>query len=136
MPHSKSLAGHWRRIPQWYRLEGVYCETCGNYFFPTRSICPECRRHGKLAMRKLKGTGTVYSYTVIHAPPQGFELHRPYIMALVKLDEGPMLTTQVVDCNKEDIKIGSKVEMTFRRVSEAGEAGIIQYGYKFRPIEN
>jgi hypothetical protein len=133
MPHTRGLASHWRRIPQWYRLEGAYCENCGNYFFPSRSICPECRREGKLVSAKLSGTGTVYSYTVVHAPPQGFELHRPYIMALVKLDEGPVLTTQIVDCKKEDIGIGTKVRMVFRKISDGSGEGIIQYGYKFKP---
>ncbi len=136
MPHTKGLASNWRRIPQLYRLEGVYCETCEDFYFPSRSICPECRREGKITPAKLKGIGTVYSYTVVHAPPQGFELHRPYIMAIIKLDEGPLLTAQIVDCKKEDVKIGTKVEMTFRKIAENGEDGIIQYGYKFKPVEN
>ncbi len=135
MPHTKGLASHWRRIPQWYRLEGVYCENCGFYYFPSRNICPECRREGRLRPHKLKGTGTVYSYTIVHAPPQGFELHRPYIVAIVQLDEGPKLTTQIVDCKRDDIKIGSKVKMTFRKIQDGSKEGIIHYGYKFKPVE-
>lgn len=136
MPHTKSLASYWRRIPQWYRLEGAKCETCGEYYFPLRSLCPECRRGGKLQKHTFKGTGTIYSYTIIHAPPSGFELHRPYIMAIVELDEGPRLTAQVVECDKEDIRIGKKVRMVFRRIRDSDEGGIIQYGYKFKPVEN
>jgi len=134
MPHTKSLPSYWRKIPQWYRLEGVQCAKCESFYFPARTICPTCRREGKLEMYKFKGTGTVYSYTVVHAPPAGFELHKPYIMAIVQLDEGPKLTAQIVDCKKEDIDIGTKVEMTFRRIREGGEEGIIHYGYKFRPV--
>lgn len=136
MPHTKSLSSYWRKMPQWYRLEGIKCETCGNFMFPSRSICPVCRREGKLSMHKFKGTGRVYSYTVVHAPPKGFELHRPYIMAIVELDEGPQLTAQIVDCKAEDISIGTPVEMTFRRIRDGTEGGIIHYGYKFKPIEN
>ncbi len=136
MPHTKSLASYWRNIPQTYRLEGVKCDTCGESIFPARSICPHCRRAGKLHKQKMKGTGTVYSYTVVHAPPEGFELHSPYIMAIVELDEGPRLTAQIVDCGKEAVKIGTKVETVFRKIRESGESGIIQYGYKFRPVEN
>lgn len=136
MPHTRALASYWRRMPQWFRLEGVQCTTCGEYFFPARSICPDCRREGKLEMHQFKGTGTVYSYTVVHAPPQGFELHNPYIIAIVELDEGPKLTAQVVDCDKLGIKIGSKVEMVLRKITEGGEDGIIQYGYKFKPVSS
>ncbi len=134
MPHTKSLPSYWRKIPQWYRLEGVKCATCGSYYFPERTICPECRRDGKLEMYKFKGMGKIYSYTVVHAPPAGFELHKPYIMAIVELDEGPRLTAQIVDCKKEDIDIGTKVEVVFRRIRESGDEGIIHYGYKFKPI--
>jgi hypothetical protein len=123
-------------MPQWYRLEGVKCVTCGENYFPSRSICPTCRREGKLEMFKFKGRGKVYSYTVVHAPPSGFELHRPYIMAVVELEEGPKLTTQIVECKKEDVKIGMDVEIVIRRVIEDPGGGIIQYGYKFKPVEN
>ncbi len=108
------------------------CKTCGELYFPSRSLCLKCRRQGKLEVRRFSGKGTVYSYTVIHAPPQGFELHKPYIMAIVELDEGPRLTAQIVDCKNEEIKIGSRVESVFRRISEDREGGIIQYGYKFK----
>jgi len=132
MPHTKSQASYWRNISQWHRLEGVECKTCGELYFPSRSLCLKCRRQGKLEVRRFSGKGTVYSYTVIHAPPQGFELHKPYIMAIVELDEGPRLTAQIVDCKNEEIKIGSRVESVFRRISEDREGGIIQYGYKFK----
>jgi hypothetical protein len=133
MPHTKSLASYWRKMPQWYRLEGVKCVTCGESYFPSRSLCPTCRREGRFEMEKFSGKGKVYSYTVVHAPPQGFELHRPYLLAIIELDEGPKLTAQIVDCKKEDIKIGMPVEMTFRKIRDSTEGGIIHYGYKFKP---
>jgi len=136
MPHSKSLASYWRRIPQWYRLEGAKCDSCGEYYFPQRSLCPDCRRHGKLSMYKFKGTGSIYSFTEVHAPPTGFELQQPYMMAIVQLDEGPKLTAQIVDCKKEEMHIGKRVEVTFRKIRDGEEDGIIQYGYKFKPTEN
>ena len=117
-------------------MEGVECTNCGSYYFPARSICPECRREGKLEMYAFKGTGKIFSYSVVHAPPAGFELHRPYIMAIIELDEGPKLTAQIVDAKKEDLKIGMKVEMVLRRIREGGEEGIIHYGYKFKPVDN
>lgn len=134
MPHTKSLSMYWRRIPQWYRLEGVVCETCGIDYFPSRTICPKCRRDGKIVTKRFNGKGKVYSYTVIHAPPTGWELQRPYIVAIIELEEGPRLTAQLVNCKPEEAKIGKEVEMVFRKIQEVGEEGIIHYGYKFQPI--
>lgn len=87
-------------------------------------------------MYKFAGTGKIYSYTVIHASPKGFELHKPYYMAIVELDEGPKLTAQIVDCTKEDIEVGTPVSTTFRRIRDDPHGGIIQYGYKFKPVAN
>ena len=132
MPHAKSLPMHWRRIPQWYRLEGSVCEKCGEYYFPNRVICPQCRRHGKIVPVKFSGSGEIYSYTVVHVPPTGMELEKPYVLGIIKLAEGPKVTAQIVDCEPGGIKIGQKVEATLRKIREVGDEGIIQYGYKFQ----
>ncbi|MCK4327569.1 MAG: Zn-ribbon domain-containing OB-fold protein [Candidatus Diapherotrites archaeon] len=134
MPHRKSLASVWRRIPQRYRMESTMCETCGTYFFPPRNFCPTCRRKSKIKHYAAKGTGKVYSYTVIHVPQEGFELEIPYVLAVVELDEGAKLTAQLCDVDLEDLKIGMPVEVTFRRISEGKGGGIIHYAYKFTPI--
>jgi len=66
--------------------------------------------------------------------PQGYEDQKPYTVALVKLDEGPMVTAQLTDVNASDVKIGMRVEMVTRKLREEGDEGQIIYGYKFRPI--
>jgi len=50
------------------------------------------------------------------------------------LDDGPKLTSQIVDCKREDLKIGRRVEACFRRIYTDGKEGIINYGLKFRPV--
>jgi len=129
---TKGLASYWRRIPQRYNLIGTGCETCGEKFFPPRNFCSKCRRHGKIGEFKFAGTGEIYSYSIVHAPPEGFEYQKPYAIGIIKLDEGPMLTAQIVDCKPEDIEIGKSVKSTFRKIVETGSSGIIQYGYKFK----
>jgi len=79
------------------------------------------------------GSGEVYSYTVVQDPPAGFEENAPYILALIKLDEGPIVTAQMTDIN-DDINIGDRVEMVTRKLRTEGEKGMIVYGYKFRKI--
>ena len=84
--------------------------------------------------RNLSGHGEIYSYTVMYNVPQGFEEQKPYTVALVKLDEGPMVTAQLTDIDHKDVAIGLRVEMVTRKLREDGAEGQIIYGYKFRPI--
>jgi uncharacterized protein len=84
--------------------------------------------------RNLSGRGEIYSYTIMYNVPQGFEDQKPYTVALVKLDEGPMVTAQLTDIDHKEVAIGLRVEMVTRKLREDGAEGQIIYGYKFRPI--
>jgi hypothetical protein len=67
--------------------------------------------------------------------PAGFEEQAPYTIALVKLQEGPMVTAQLTDLGDETVHIGMPVEMVTRKIRNDGdERGMIVYGYKFRPV--
>jgi len=56
-------------------------------------------------------------------------------VALIKLDEGPIVTAQLTDLGDEEVKIGMPVEMVTRRLrSDGDERGMLVYGYKFRPV--
>ena len=130
-----SIPRFWRNLKSRYNLIGRRCRRCGRVYFPPRNLCPNCRRRSELEDFKLNGRGEVVSYTVIHTPPEGFDRQAPYIMALVKLEEGPMVTAQIVDVSLEEVKIGMRVESVFRKIQEDGEAGLIYYGFKFRPAK-
>jgi len=125
----------WRHISERYNLIGVKCKNCGTVYFPSRVLCPKCRRKTQMEEIKLSGKGKVYTYSVVHTPPKEFEKIAPYIIAIVELEEGPKVTAQIVDCDKDKIYIGMQVEAVFRRIKEDGEDGIISYGYKFRPVK-
>ena len=63
------------------------------------------------------------------------QLHVPYTVALVKLEEGPMVTAQLTDLGESKPEIGMPVEMVTRKLRQDGdERGMIVYGYKFRPL--
>lgn len=79
------------------------------------------------------GTGEVYSFTTVQDPPESFGEQAPYVLALVKLDEGPMVTAQLTDLD-EPVEIGDRVEMVTRKLTTEGNKGMIVYGYKFRKI--
>ena len=55
----------------------------------------------------------------------------PYCMAIIKLDEGPRITSQIVDCDPKTVKPGMKVKAVFRKLGEDSESGILHYGTKF-----
>jgi len=55
-------------------------------------------------------------------------------MALIKLEEGPLVTAQLTDMDNDEVCIGMPVEMVTRKLTEDGEDGLIVYGYKFRPV--
>jgi uncharacterized protein len=79
------------------------------------------------------GSGEVYSFTTLQETPEGFDDQAPYMLALVKLDEGPLITAQLTDVDGP-VKIGDRVEMVTRKLTTEGPRGMIVYGYKFRQI--
>ncbi len=130
----ESIPLTWRRIPERYLMAGVRCENCNTAYFPKRSVCPKCRRKGKIVQMKFSGKGKVYSFTEVTAPPEGFEDQVPYILAIIELDEGAKLTGQVVDVRKEDVKIGTRVERVFRIIQSDDPEGLVHYGFKFKIV--
>ncbi|MDQ2998949.1 MAG: Zn-ribbon domain-containing OB-fold protein [Chloroflexota bacterium] len=126
------VARFWRTTGQRYQLVGEVCPHCHNKIFPPRDVCPTCEQEAKTPF-VFSGKGEVYSYSTIHAAPQGFEKYVPYTVALVRLNEGPLVTAQLTDVHAEEVKIGMPVEMVTRVLREDGDRGMLVYGYKFRP---
>jgi len=128
------ISRHWRLRQQRYALVGEVCPHCDAKLFPPRDVCPECGQEARTPYQ-FSGRGEVYSYTTIYDPPAGYEENAPYTVALVKLEEGPIVTAQLTDLGDEPVKIGAPVEMVTRKLREDGdERGMIVYGYKFRPL--
>ncbi len=128
------ISRHWRLRQQRYGMQGEVCPHCSVKIFPPRDICPECGKEAKNIFQ-FSGRGEVYSYTTIYEPPAGYEENTPYTVALVKLEEGPLVTAQLTDLGDGSVEIGMPVEMVTRRLRQDGdERGLIVYGYKFRPV--
>jgi hypothetical protein len=124
---------HWRLKKQRYALIGEVCPHCQEKLFPPRDICPECGEHAR-TLYKFSGRGEVYSYTTVFQAPEGYVENTPYTVALVRLEEGPMLTAQLTDLGDEPVEVGMPVEMVTRKLRSDGERGMLVYGYKFRPL--
>ena len=122
---------NWRLRNQRYQLEGSTCIECRAVYFPPREVCKRCRSR-QLQAHRLRGEGTLASYTVVYQAPEGFEGQVPYAVGLVDLVDGPRLTAMLSDVNLDELRIGLPVEMVIRKINEDGEQGMINYGYKFR----
>lgn len=127
-----SVPRYWRNEVPRYRLVGKICAACESKYFPEKAIC----RCGSTDFKdyKLSENGEVITWTKIGNPPIGFQKFKPYIVALIQLEDGVKILSQVVDVDAEEMNAGLKVEAVFRKVKEDGKTGIIQYGYKFRPV--
>jgi uncharacterized OB-fold protein len=123
---------HWRTQQARYALEGSACAGCGEITFPPRDVCPRCGST-EIQPRRLSGRGEIYSYSTVFHGPNGFAEYVPYLVALVRLAEGPLVAAQLTDVDPNGVSIGMQVEMVTRRLREDGPKGIVVYGYKFRP---
>jgi len=94
------------------------CHTCGRHVFFPRAACPHCFG-SDLEWRRVSGRGTVHTFTVVHRGQRQFPLPTPYVIAIVELDEGPRLMTNLVGiaADAAKIRIGMPVEVVFEDVS-------------------
>lgn len=126
---------HWRLRQERYTLVGEVCPSCEQKIFPPRDICPDCGEDARTSFQ-FSGKGSVYSYTTVYDAPQGHTEYAPYPVAIIKLDEGPMVTAQLTDLGDQPVEIGMPVEMVTRKLQSDGDRGMLVYGYKFRPALN
>jgi uncharacterized OB-fold protein len=93
------------------------CDDCGEYQWYPRGICANCFT-GKIQWVKATGKGTVWTFTVTRQNrTPGFD-SGPYVLALVELEEGVKMFSNIIDCDPFEVKIGMLVEVTFQRASD------------------
>jgi uncharacterized OB-fold protein len=95
------------------RLILKLCTACRRPHFPPRHLCPRCWTPSS-AWIESTGVGTVYSFTVMRrAPAPEFGARVPYVVALVDLEEGPRMLTNVVGEDALAVRVGDRVHVTF-----------------------
>ncbi|MHA1238518.1 MAG: Zn-ribbon domain-containing OB-fold protein [Candidatus Odinarchaeia archaeon] len=91
------------------KLVGIKCNNCGEVTVPLRYLCSKCGSNNVNTLT-LSGKGTLESYTVIHVAPKKFVDNAPYIVGIIKLEEGPRVSARITDVNvdnhKDLLKIG------------------------------
>jgi uncharacterized OB-fold protein len=95
------------------RLVLQRCGGCGHVRYPISRFCPSCLSE-KTSWTEMSGRGTVFSYIVFHrAYHPGFKADVPYNVALVQLEEGPRLFSNIVGTPNDAVRIGDAVEVVF-----------------------
>ncbi len=93
------------------------CRACRQFRFYPRALCPHCLS-GDYEWATASGKGTIYSFTVCHRPAgEAFAAEVPYVVALVQLEEGVRLMSNLIGCPPEQARVGMPVEVVFEDAS-------------------
>lgn len=110
-------APYWAALKE-RRLILKHCRDCGRHHFYPRSLCPHCHSDA-LQWSDARGTGSIYSYTVARRPAgPAFKADAPYVVAVVELDEGARMMTNIVTDDVESVRIGQRVAVAFDAVTD------------------
>ena len=118
-----------------HQLMAYKCLNCGTYYYPAID-CPRCKIP-KMEWTPVNGKGKIYTFCIYHLPYHpSWEKSLPYNVAWIKLEEGPLMMSNVIGCNNGDLHVGMPVEVVFEDVVSGdaglangipGEAGIQRY---------
>lgn len=104
------------------------CEACGTLRFPPADVCPACQATGCKPV-PLSPTGTVFTFTVVHAAPPGYLGETPYAYGVVELPEGLRVTATLLSDELERISIGDACRFELLTLAR-GEAPLLSYAYR------
>lgn len=93
------------------------CNSCTHTYFPPRPFCPACASRDVTIVRA-SGKATLYSYIISHRPAAGFA--PPFSIAVVQLEEGPRMMTNIVGCPQtpEALTLDMNVEVVYEKLDD------------------
>jgi uncharacterized OB-fold protein len=97
------------------RMQLQRCDDCGTYLHYPVYVCPECASR-KLTWTPVSGRGTVYTFST--ATKSSFETEGPLIVALIELEEGAMMVSNLQNAAPESVRIGMPVKLRYDKVSD------------------
>ncbi len=107
------------------RLLVQRCSHCGAWRHPPSPICPDCLADAHEWL-PVCGRGTVYTFTVVHEARRGWEKLTPYVVAVIALDEGPHMLSNVVNIAPDSVAIGMPVEVIFAELDGTTKLPLFQ----------
>ena len=110
-------APYWKAAKN-HKLLLKRCSACGKAHFYPRELCPHCHAD-TVDWIEARGTGSIYSFTVARRPAgPAFKPDAPYVVAIIELDEGARMMTNIVGCPPDSVKIGQRVSVVFEDVTD------------------
>jgi uncharacterized protein len=92
------------------RLVVQRCSACGVWRWPPQVACPTCLSE-EYEWTATAGRGRLYSYSVVRRPVDPARFDVPYVLAVVELDEGPRMLTNIIDCPFDQLRVELPVEL-------------------------
>ncbi len=95
------------------------CNACNKAYFYPRDFCPTCQSKDVTWIQS-SGKGTLYAFSIVHRSPPPFRAVCPYVIALVEVEDGARIPTNIVieDPTPENLSVGMALEVTFDDVTE------------------
>lgn len=100
-----------------HELMLMRCENCGAHRLPSRPRCPDCWST-ETAWVRASGRGTLHSFGIMHQKFPGFEDETPYQYAVIELEEGPRIVSDVPGVAAEDLRLDMPLVAFFDDVSD------------------
>jgi hypothetical protein len=102
------------------------CTGCGAYRHPPAPICPHCLSAAHNWIRA-SGRGTVYTFVVVRETrARGWDQMVPYVPAVIELEEGPRILSDMTNVAPEEVAIGQPVEVTFAELDGTTKLPLFQ----------
>jgi uncharacterized protein len=124
---TEDSAVYWDAVAR-HELVAQRCGGCARLRHPPRPMCPHCQSL-EWQEQRLTGSGSVYSYVLLHHP-RNAAFEYPLLVALVDLDEGVRIVTNLVGVDPGDVRIGMTVTVEFEPTNDGGAAPV------FRPTSS
>ncbi len=122
LPQPTSISRPFWQAAAQQRLVMQRCTRCNAYVWTPRAACFECGSEA-LEWQQLCGRGAVHSFTVIRqvagrGASAAFAAGLPYVLALIDLEEGPRMLSNVIGCGVDDVVIDMRVDVVFEQASD------------------
>ncbi len=117
-PNSELTQPYWDAARE-EKLVIQQCNRCNHRLFPPAAHCPKCGA-AELAWTPVSGKGVVYTCTVAHRPPHPvLAAQCPLVIAVIELEEGPRMMSNVINCDPGAVQIGMPVQVAFEPIDDS-----------------
>lgn len=125
-PDARGAGKHYWSAAREGRLDLPLCSGCGKLHWYPRVHCPHCGSPD-LAWVAASGKGTIHTFTVVRQSGDPyFKTKLPYVLAMIDLDEGVRMMSNIVDCEPASVRVGAPVRLVFEEAGQACEVPLFR----------